>query len=267
VCADVPGKMPGTAGKMPALPGKKPFPASAFVAVSLCLVVFAASRAVAQAAATPTLPPAAAIQELGPGLFRIGQVTLDKTRREVRFPATVNQCEGLIEYLLVGRKGKTHESLLRTDVRPFYLHTAMLLLGARTGGQPPGVPLPPAALDSAYLADAPLPSGIPVAISVRWEIPGQPPVTRNAETMITNTKTAAPMTPGSWIYNGSLFDHGQFMADEELSFAAVVTDPVALMNNPRPGHDNDEIWTVATDRVPPLETPVEVSITCLEHAR
>jgi hypothetical protein len=235
------------------------------MALSVGLGVLGPLHAGAQEAASPS--PNSAVQEISPGVFRIGQVMLDKARREVRFPAIVNQREGLIEYLLVGTKGKTHESVLRTDVRPFYLHTAMLLLGAKTGGQLPGVPLPPPALDSAYLAGAPLPAGIPVSISVHWEMAGQAPATRPAETLITNTKTAAPMTPGSWIYNGSLFDHGQFMADAELSFAAVVTDPVALMNNPRPGHDNDEIWTVATDRVPPLDTPVEVRITCLEPSR
>ena len=211
-------------------------------------------------AAAPSPTPGAAIQEIAPGIFRIGQVTLDKAKREVRFPAVVNQREGLIEYLLVGAKGKTHESLLRTDVRPPQLHAAMLLLGVETGERHP-------ALDSAYLAEAPWPPGLPVAISVQWEVPGRAPVTRSADALITNTKTAAPMTAGSWIYNGSLFDHGHFMADEDLSFAAVVTDPVALMNNPRPGHDNDEIWTVATERVPPLETPVEVRLTCLAPTR
>jgi hypothetical protein len=238
--------------------------------LAISFAVLGAAAARAQDAPSPSVapPPAApAVQEVRPGIFRIGRVTLDKARREVRFPAFINQREGLVEYLLVGTQGKTHESILRTDVRPFYLHTAMLLLGAKTGGEPAGAALPPSALDNAYLATAPLPPGIPVAISLQWKLPGKDPVTRDAETLITNTKTAAPMTAGNWIYNGSLFDHGQFMADQELSIVAVVTDPVALINNPRPGHENDEIWEVATDRVPPIDTPVEVRLTCVGNTR
>ena len=239
--------------------------ASVWLAVALSFV--ARSGAQAQTPSEPAAqasPPNEAVREVRPGIFQLGLVTLDKARREVRFPAVINQREGAIEYVLVGAKGKTHESLFATTVRPSTLHTAMLLLGAKTGGQEPGAALPPTALDNAYLATAPLPRGVPVSISVRWQLPGRQPVERPVSALVTNTQTRSPMTDGSWIYNGSLFEQGRFAADDELSFVAVVTDPIALMNNPRPGHDDDQIWTVATDRVPPLLTPVEIRITKLD---
>ena len=59
-------------------------------------------------APTPVSPSAAesatprlALQRLGPGLFALGKITLDKTHRSVSFPARVNQRAGVVEYALV----------------------------------------------------------------------------------------------------------------------------------------------------------------------
>src|SRR5437762_3203439 len=56
------------------------------------------------------------IQKVGDGLFQIGQVRLDKEKRTITFPASVNMHEGNIEYVLVHATGKVHESLLKTSV-------------------------------------------------------------------------------------------------------------------------------------------------------
>ena len=37
----------------------------------------------------------------------------------------------IVEYAVVTRPAKTHESLFRTDVDPMHIHLAMLLLGAK----------------------------------------------------------------------------------------------------------------------------------------
>jgi hypothetical protein len=50
------------------------------------------------------------------------------------------------------------------------------------------------------------------------------------------------------------------------SLISLVTDPVALVNNTGPGHDNDLIWTPNTNNLPPADVPVEVTIR-LEDAR
>ncbi len=206
-----------------------------------------------------------AVEMIRPGVYRVGSVTLDKEARQVRFPAVVNQTSGPVEYLLVGRQGKTHESVLRTDAEPIQVHTAMLLLGLATltakGGPAPTV-TPPAAIDADYLATAKLPPGIPVRLRVSWQ-PGAraPSVSRSAESLIDNTEKRAPMTEGDWIYNGSYFSAtGRFEAQADRSFVAVITDPAALINNPRPGHENEEIWSAAGARLPPIDTPVEFII-------
>ena len=223
-----------------------------------------ASRA--QAGPAPAPSPATALENVAPGVYRLGAVTLDKTARQVRFPAVVNQTEGPVEYLLVGRGGKTHESVLRTDVAPMQVHTALLLLGVQPlldkadAGAPKPVQ-PPSAIDADYLATAPLPAGVSVTLLVRWPAAaGAAPTDHRAESLVDNSDTKAAMSDGFWLYNGSLIVEGRFQAELEKSFVAVITDPDALMNNPRPGHNDETIWTAATTRLPPVGTAVEFVI-------
>src|SRR5438552_3190465 len=70
------------------------------------------------AASVPAGATDSPLKQIGPGLFEIGPVKFDKNAKTVSFPAAVNQTAGVIEYFLVTAEGKTHESLLRTAVRP-----------------------------------------------------------------------------------------------------------------------------------------------------
>jgi hypothetical protein len=216
---------------------------------------------------TPAVPPPAqssaipALREVAPGVLEYNGVRLDKKNHRISFPATVNQRVGLIEYLLVNEKGKTHESLFETKVLPHDIHLALLLIGLKEDAKenPTETP-PPQAIDSAYLHSAPKLKGAPVSISVVWTDQGKKTEIA-AEDWVLNLETNHPMTRGLWTYNGSFIENGVFLADEELSIVAVVTDPTALVNNPRQGYDDDEIWQARDEVVPPLDTPVEIIIT------
>lgn len=240
-----------------------------------CLAVFAAGSGLlagteicwAQDAPAPSatpLPSPPALQAVSPGVYRLGQVTMDKNARQVRFPAVVNQTEGPVEYLLVGSRGKVHESVLRTDVEPTQVHTAMLLLGVKipVDKGAPALPAPPAAIDADYLAATPLPPGVPVALRVRWQPPGEgaTPVECRAEALVDDARTKGAMAAGNWLYNGSFVAQGRFQAEVEKSFVAVITDPAALLNNLRSGHDDESLWTAATARLPKSGTAVELII-------
>jgi hypothetical protein len=189
------------------------------------------------------------ITQISPGVFEIGKVRLDKSTRSVTFPAVVNMTEAIVEYVVVTGQGKVHESLLRSDAVPKDIHVAMLLLDAKGSGTNV---VPPDPLK-------PIP-GDPVSIEVSWTEKGKTkrvPV----EKLIFNTQTKTNLSPGPWIYNGSLVDNGVFMADPEGSIVSLITDPFALVNNPRPGRDNDDLCEVDSKSVPPLDTAVEVRIT------
>jgi hypothetical protein len=81
------------------------------------------------------------------------------------------------------------------------------------------------------------------------------------EDWVFNLQTKHTMSSGPFTYNGSLVEDGVFLADTELSLVAVITDPTALVNNTRPGYDNEDIWQVREEVVPALDTPVEIGIT------
>lgn len=210
--------------------------------------------------------PAPVMREVSPGVFEIGKIHLDQKTRTVRFPGELNLHEGILEYLLVTSQGSTHESLLVSEVRPSDLHFAMLLLGAKGSG-----PDAPAAgnartgqIDAEYLRTAPKLRGDDISITVTWKN-GETEKTTPVEDWVFNNATKKAMERGPWIYNGSVFSNGHFMAQIEGAFAALVTYPSALINNPRKGSDNDQIWVVNEKVIPPVKTPLEISIQLLPN--
>jgi hypothetical protein len=189
-----------------------------------------------------------ALKQVGPGRFQIGRVTLDKESRSVTFPATVNMTEAIVEYVVVTPDGKVHESLLRTEASPRDIHVAMLLLDAK--GSTNAVPEDPL---------KPIP-GDPVIIEVSWKDKDREKRLR-VEELILNTQLKTNLTKGVWIYNGSRIENGAFMAEREGSIVSLITDPFALVNNPRPGRDNDDLCEVNSKTMPPLDTAVQVRFT------
>jgi hypothetical protein len=185
-------------------------------------------------------------------------ITVDKAAHSVTFPAEINQTAGLLEYFLVNRKGKTHESLLSTAIEPYDLQVAMLLLGikpaAASNSQPPGQ------ITREYLSTAPQLTGGKVSITISW--PGHRIA---AENLIWNLEKNAVMTPGPWTYNGSEMYDGKFLAQIDGSITALVRDSAALMNNPRPGNDDDQIWEPYTKDVPPKGTAVDVTVKLMDN--
>ena len=65
---------------------------------------------------------------------------------------------------------------------------------------------------------------------------------------------------GPWIYNGSRVIKGTFIAQRDGSIVSVIDDIDAMISNPRPGHDNDQIWEINSNALPPLGTPIEVTL-------
>ncbi len=191
-----------------------------------------------------------AIEKISPGIFRIGEIQIHKKAGSITFPAQVNMDKGLLEYLLVQSQGKTHESLLRTDVEPYYLNIAFLLLGFEGTDQP-----------LTEQGSEQIPGGEPVEISVIFH-DGSKNQTVPAESWL-ETRTDKTVLPVSltWKYTGSQIMSGAFQAQAQGSIAAIFHDPVALIDHDGEGGVNDEIWFVNEEATPPAGTPVTVTIT------
>lgn len=212
----------------------------------------------------PPAPPS--IREVSPGVFQVGGVKLEKAARRVSFPAKLNMTDGPLEYVLVTAMGKTHESILKTDIEPHHLQVAMLLLGAKGTQAAPLTNAPSGGpITQAGERNPPLP-GEPVLIEVTWTQDGKPQ-RRRMEELVFNKRAKEPMTKGEFTFTGSRVWQGRFVAQTEGSLIALITDPDAVFNNPRPNRDADDTWVVRKQDMPPLDTPVELTITLLLPAK
>jgi len=200
------------------------------------------------------------VRMVEPGIFEIGKVRLDQRRRSITLPAVLDKAKGFMEYFLVTTYGKTHESILKTLAEPYHIHLAMLLLGANGPGNAefPGSPTNGVPGPVVHPSKDVIP-GNKVAISVKWNAP-RGEVEHSAEELIYKSDSQAVMQHGFWVYNGSLIVHNRFLAQMDGSIVSLVTDPVALINNTGPGHDNDMIWEPNPGNLPPPDLPVEVTI-------
>lgn len=200
-------------------------------------------------------PPKPSIKEIRPGVFQVGGVLLEKEKSQISFPVIVNMHEGLLEYILVSGKGKTHESLLVTRTEPFHIHVAMLLLGAK-GAQGKEVPEDPK-------------KNIPgdhIRYELNWKVSSKDTVFP-VEQFVLNRQTNKAMRPGHFIYNGSLLFQGAFIAHVEGNLFSLITSPAALANNPRKGRENDENWEPIKKGLPPLDTEVKMTVKLLRPAQ
>ena len=221
-------------------------------------------------AATPLLaqapPEFSPPKEIAPGIFKVGTVRLDKNTGTVTFPAKVQMDDGLLEYLLVTPQGPVHETLFVSEAAPQDVHMAMLLLGAKGMVQKPAEK-PAGRIDAGTLANAPKLTGDRIFLSVKWtdksgKEQNTPPERWIERKIFTPKKPAKTITApdGPWLYTGSYFYENRFIAQMDGTFAAMVTFPGALINNPRTGSNDDHVWFVKQDAVPPAGTPVEFSI-------
>jgi hypothetical protein len=200
------------------------------------------------------------IRETSPGIFELGEVRIDQRQRTVSFPARLNLDHGPMEYFLVTRWGKTHESILATDTEPFRIHLAMLLLDTNTGAATTATNGAPASVGGfvSHPSKQRLP-GQAVAIELSWNVGGRE-TRQQAAGLIFNTEQKSVMRKGDWVYTGSRVAEGLFLAEIDGSIISLVTDAEALINNEGAGHDDDTIWLANTNSLPPTNTTVTVSI-------
>jgi hypothetical protein len=192
---------------------------------------------------------------VAPSIIELGKVKLDKAERSVSFPAVFNKGQGMMEYFLVTPYGKVHESVLRTDASPLHIHVAMVLLNAQGAGKnllqtppreyggSPGMVIP----------------GDPITINITWQENGKE-VRRSAEEMVFDQVAQTPMQKGLWVFNGSAVWQGIFLAQQSGSLISLIPDPVALINNSSPAHDEPTVWLARADKLPPADVPLRITI-------
>jgi hypothetical protein len=207
------------------------------------------------------------IRELPDGRWMVGSIVLDKQKRTLEFPAKVNMVDGLVEYVLVHLTGKTHESLLVTEVQPYHLQVAMLLLGAKGADHSKRTNAPPSGpINNADLLGVkrpPIP-GTAVKISFRQQQNGATGNHRALDGFIYDQKQGKAMPAKNWTFTGSVVWEGAFIAQIEGSIIAMVTDIGAIFNSQLPNRDADDSWYVRTAAIPREGTPIIIRISVVK---
>lgn len=228
-----------------------------FLSLVFIHIVIGQDAACEQQTAPVTAPPppppadpshqfnAPPLKKIAPGVFEIGGVRIVKEKGLIEFPALVNMDKGLLEYLIVGDSGKVHESLLRTDVEPYSIQIALLMIGLEGTTNP-----------LSQQGDPRKPEGDPVSI---WVKKTDSEKIRIEQWIALGEKRDA-VKPTNYIFTGSIISDGVFMAQTEKSIAALFHDPVAIIDNPMPEGASDEMWFVNEKQTPPVGTKVTVII-------
>ena len=191
------------------------------------------------------------VEKVAPGIYRLGEISIDKRQKGISFPAKVNMDKGLLEYLLVRDGGKTHESLLRTAVAPIDLQVALLLVGLEGADE-----------HQAAQGDPGKPGGERVEISLTYPDAAGKAISVGPQAWIAR-KTGEKLAQAdkfSWVFTGSMIRDQRFLAQAEGSIIAVYHDPVALVDNTSAGAESDLHWFVNEKSVPRVGTPVTVTI-------
>jgi len=188
-----------------------------------------------------------AIRQVAPGLFQIGNVRLDQAKRTITFPAFVNLREGPIEYVLVAEYGKIHESLLRTEVSPYSIQLALLLLDT--------TPAPTNATPAGQKSKGR--SGARIEIEISWKVKKSTRRQRVGNFVLDRAATST-VGKGQWYFAGSRFREDGFAAQLDGSIITVIDDDDAIIGSRARNRDDDDNWLARGEGLPASDAPVEV---------
>ena len=193
--------------------------------------------------------------------YEVGNITVQKRSREIAFDATVNQVGGPIEYLLVTKRGKTHEALFLSNIRPLDLNVAFLLIGYQPSPELFQIRTPDHRPTGKYpTVPEKVRSLARLRIAATWRSAGEE-VTVDVNDLIMNNETGAAMAPGPWLYTGSVITETGFRAEQTGDIAAVFSDPSAMVNHPSEARTRDDIWSVRRGPLPAVGSPIRITIT------
>ncbi|MHC5063694.1 MAG: YdjY domain-containing protein [Planctomycetota bacterium] len=204
--------------------------------------------------------------------FKEGGIDLDREAKTISIKAELGKPDQPLEYLLINPRGKGHEALLVTDVKPSLLNAALLALGyekgqnARMKDKDP-LPTLEEIEKGASLVDIFPPEGMELWFTVAWEEDGKQrevPV----EDLLVELSTQAVPVDVKWIFLGGRMaapyrgDPPVFLADYAGNLVSICylepPNHLATMSHERAGDDQN--WWIETELCPKSETEVKLTI-------
>ena len=161
------------------------------------------------------------------GVLKFGEVDIDPQQRQVSFPVTVNMTEGMVEYALVTEKGKVHESVFSTKVKPSEIQVAMLLLNTEPEDR--------------------------VGFSFEWQDKGLKKLNLS-EVIAQGEGSEVPLAADQWIFLGSIIDTKGFTADREGSIISLIFDQTVICTHMITAGDVDQPCFIIAGKLPKVVT-------------
>ena len=182
-----------------------------------CVAAMIAVAGLGAQVAKPTVPP---VEKVGDSQFRIGQVRIDTSRREVSVSGTVNAGVKVLEFIANTRsKRRAYESAVTLDADAIAYNAALLLIGLDPS-RARGVPT--------RHFDPTTPEGDLVDIWLdcpRGECQHLP-----VERLMYDQEKKEALSGGTWVYTGSAFlPDGRYMADDGGVIIGFVHDPSSII--------------------------------------
>jgi len=194
-------------------------------------------------------------------------IQVDREKRIVDVEAEVCLRQGdWLELLACHKDTKEHESILAIKANPSEVHGALLLIGLKEGS-----PLRYKKVDGRNVLVPP--QGDRIAISLVYKNKDGKEIEVPANEWVVNQKTKKPLKDNIWIFTGSFFDKykvpkkpgskefvikERYAADLNGTIISLVSfgDDVLSRNSDLTDKTDNQVWGVATKRVPPLRTKV-----------
>ncbi|MFO1053058.1 MAG: YdjY domain-containing protein [Planctomycetota bacterium] len=253
-----------------------------FAGCVFCAALLALCAAISSAPAQEKVPetkPATGEQDPVAAMmktFADAGLVVDTKQGTIRVPCVMGRPADPLEFVLVHRRGKSHETLLVTDVKASILNGAMLLLGFKPGENARSVeknplPTPEEVAKGAPLSDLFPPKGMSVWMTAQWkkidEDGKEKDVEVPVEDMILDMATERSIEDVDWIYLGGNMapmyrnEPPVFIGDYEGNLVSNVyrSPPNHLVTIKHAAADDDERWWI-TDIAPPADTPITLVI-------
>jgi len=210
----------------------------------------------------PTTP--APVAKLGPGLFRMGEITVDTTKQEASVAGTVNAVQTL-EFVANTQGGvKAYESALTVNTNAVTFNAAMLMIGLDKEH---------ARVPTQHFDPVP-PKGDRVALWIDWTR-GHEKVRTPVEQLLFDSGSGQTVPASDWVYTGSVFLEQRGMPPNVTRYLADIDGVlIGFVHSPAPVIEN--VGTAAVRRYgrivlnPNLglapETPVILTVKALGSA-
>jgi hypothetical protein len=188
-------------------------------------------------------------------------ILLDLDIGAAAIPAAVLVRDDLLEYLLVGPNGASHESLFLTETRPSLLNAALLALGVEPGTNARWEPV--AGTEGEHRALPPEGDGFLLYIAWRE---GEEVYFYRLDDLLSNLATGRSMRRHRWVFLGSRFkslkegEPEEFVADLEGNLVNITFffQGNTLLTAALPDCLEQTIWVANPWLLPPRESQVQL---------